>query len=63
MGVGKRRERKKTYHSSSDSIERVRSETSTSGDGPSESERGEEVTLEGTDKDDSPPCFDYAREG
>ena len=36
------------YHTTSDCIERVRSETGTSCDGPSEQEGGKEVTLEST---------------
>jgi hypothetical protein len=40
------------YHTTSDSIERVRSETGTSCDDPSESERGKEVTLECASKED-----------
>lgn len=40
------------HHSSSDSVERVRSETGTGGDSPTKSERGKEVTLKRTDKDD-----------
>lgn len=39
------------HHSSSDSVERVGSETGTGGDTPSEEERGEEVALERTNKD------------
>lgn len=40
------------HHSSSDGVEGVRSETGTSGDGPAEQERGEEVALEGANEDD-----------
>lgn len=40
------------HHSSSNSIERVRGKTSTSGDTPTEEEGGEEVALKRTDKDD-----------
>src|SRR5271170_4862164 len=40
------------YHTTSDSIERVRSETGTSCDDPSESEGGKEVTLERTSEED-----------
>jgi hypothetical protein len=39
------------HHATTDSIKRVRSDTSTSGDGPSESERGKEVTLKRADKE------------
>jgi hypothetical protein len=40
------------YHTTSDSIERVRSETGTSCYDPSERERGKEVTLECASKED-----------
>jgi hypothetical protein len=40
------------YHTTSDSIERVRGETGTSCDDPSEEERGKEVTLERTGEKD-----------
>lgn len=40
------------HHAPTDSVERVRSDTGTSGDGPTKSERGKEVTLEGTNQDD-----------
>ena len=40
------------HHTTTDGVERVGGDTSTSGDSPSESERGQEVTLEGTGKDD-----------
>jgi hypothetical protein len=40
------------HHTTTDSIERVRGNTGTGGDTPSESEGGEEVTLERTDQDD-----------
>ncbi|KAG9966922.1 ADP,ATP carrier protein, partial [Aureobasidium melanogenum] len=36
------------HHTTTDSVKRVGSDTSTSGDGPTEEERGEEVALEGT---------------
>jgi hypothetical protein len=36
------------HHTTTDGVQWVRSDTGTSGDGPSESERGKEVTLEGT---------------
>jgi hypothetical protein len=36
------------HHATTNSIERVRGNTGTSGDTPSKSERGQEVTLEGT---------------
>lgn len=39
------------HHSSSDGVEGVRGESGSGGDGPSESERGEEVTLKGSDED------------
>ena len=40
------------HHTSADSVEWVRSDTSTSGDSPAEEERGQEVTLEGTGEED-----------
>jgi hypothetical protein len=40
------------HHSSSDSVERVRSETGTGGDTPTEEERGHEGSLKRTNKDD-----------
>lgn len=40
------------HHATADGVERVRSDTSTSGDGPSEQERGQEVTLEVTSEND-----------
>jgi hypothetical protein len=40
------------HHTTADSVERVRGNTGTSGDSPSEQERGQEVTLEGTGEDD-----------
>jgi hypothetical protein len=40
------------HHSSSDSVEGVRSETGTGGDSPTEKEGGKEVTLKRTNKDD-----------
>jgi hypothetical protein len=40
------------HHATTDSVERVGSDTSTSGDSPAESERGQEVTLEGTSEKD-----------
>ena len=36
------------HHTSADSVERIRSDTSTSSDSPAEQERGQEVTLETT---------------
>jgi hypothetical protein len=39
------------HHATTDSIQRVRSDTSTSGDGPSESEGSKEVTLKRADKE------------
>jgi hypothetical protein len=36
------------HHTTTDSVQWVRGDTGTSGDSPSESERGKEVTLEGT---------------
>jgi hypothetical protein len=42
----------RAYHTTSDSIERVRSETGSGGDDPTESERGKEVTFEGTGEED-----------
>lgn len=38
------------HHSSTDSVKRVRGDTGTSGDQPTKSERGKEVTSEGTDE-------------
>jgi hypothetical protein len=40
------------HHATTDSVERVRSDTSTSGDSPAEKERNQEVTLEGTGEED-----------
>jgi len=40
------------HHTTTDGVQRIRSDTSTSGDGPSESERGKEVTLERADEED-----------
>jgi len=40
------------HHTTADSVKRVRGDTSTSGDGPTEEERGEEVALEGTSEED-----------
>jgi len=40
------------HHATTDSVEWVRGNTGSSGDSPSESERGQEVTLEGTGKKD-----------
>jgi len=40
------------HHTTTDSIERIRSNTSTSSDSPAESERGKEVTLKRTDEED-----------
>jgi hypothetical protein len=40
------------HHTTTDGVERVRGDTSTSGDSPSESERGKEVTLEVTGEKD-----------
>ena len=39
------------HHTPTDSIERVRADTSTSGDSPAEQEGGQEVTLESADKE------------
>ena len=39
------------HHTTTDGVERVRADTSRSGDSPSEEEGGEEVALEGTNKD------------
>lgn len=39
------------HHTTTDSVQRVRSNTSTSGDGPAEQEGGQEVTLKRTDKE------------
>jgi len=47
VNLGSRRH----HHPSSDGVERVRSKTGTGGNSPSESERGSEVALEGTNKD------------
>jgi hypothetical protein len=38
------------HHTTTDSVERIRGNTSTGCDTPAESERSKEVTLEGTDK-------------
>lgn len=40
------------HHATTDGVKRVGSDTGTSGDTPSESERGKEVVGEGTDKED-----------
>ncbi len=40
------------HHATTDGVKRVRSNTSTSGDSPAESEGSQEVTLEGTGKED-----------
>jgi hypothetical protein len=40
------------HHTTTDGIQRVGSDTGTSGDGPAEQEGGQEVTLERTDQDD-----------
>lgn len=40
------------HHATTDSVEWVGSDTGTSGDSPTEEERGQEVTLEVADKDD-----------
>jgi hypothetical protein len=40
------------HHAATDGVERVGSDTSTGGDTPSESERSQEVTLEGTGEED-----------
>jgi len=40
------------HHTATDGVERVRSDTGTGGDGPTKSERGQEVTLEGTGEED-----------
>ena len=40
------------HHTTTDGVERVRSDTGTGGDGPTKSERGQEVTLEGTGEED-----------
>ena len=40
------------HHTTSDSVERVGRDTSTSGDRPAEQERGQEVALKWTDEDD-----------
>ena len=39
------------HHATTDGVKRVRGETGTGGDGPSEGERGGEVALEGADED------------
>lgn len=39
------------HHTTTDRVERVRSETSTSGNSPAEEERGPELTLEGTSEE------------
>jgi hypothetical protein len=38
------------HHAATDGVERIRSDTSTSGDSPAESERGQEVTLKRTNE-------------
>ena len=40
------------HHTPTNSIKRIRADTSTSGDCPAEQEGSQEVTLESTDKDD-----------
>jgi len=40
------------HHTTADSVERVRGNTGTSGDSPTEEERGQEVTLKVSDEDD-----------
>ncbi len=40
------------HHTTTDSVERVRSETGTGGNGPTKSERGKEVTLKRTNEND-----------
>lgn len=40
------------HHAATDGVERVGSDTSTSGDSPAEQERGEEVALKRADEDD-----------
>lgn len=40
------------HHATTDGVKRVRSDTGTSGDGPTKSERSQEVTLEGTGEED-----------
>jgi hypothetical protein len=40
------------YHTTSDSVERIRSETCSGCDGPTEQERGKEVTLKSPDEED-----------
>lgn len=40
------------HHAPTDSVERVRGDTGTSGDGPTKSERGEEVALKSTNEND-----------
>jgi hypothetical protein len=40
------------HHTTTDGVQRVRGDTGTGGDGPSEKEGGEEVTLKRADKDD-----------
>lgn len=39
------------HHTPTDSVERVRADTSTSGDSPAEQEGGQEVTLENTNEE------------
>jgi len=43
---------RRNHHATTNCVEGVRGDTSTSGDGPSEQERGQEVTLEGTSEKD-----------
>jgi hypothetical protein len=40
------------HHTTTDGVERVRGDTGTGGDGPTKSERGQEVALKSTGKDD-----------
>ena len=40
------------HHTTTDGVERVRADTSTSSDSPAESERSQEITLKRTDKED-----------
>ena len=40
------------HHTSTDGVERIRGNTSASGDSPAEQERSQEAALERTDKED-----------
>lgn len=53
MGIGcKTHFTRSHHHTTTDCVERVGGDTSTSGDSPAEQERGQEVTLERADEED-----------